>query len=173
MGDQTNLTMRIASTDAAVRAAAREAFENYSGGMLHWDEQEDDNSLFIGANECAVGSASDLAGDLDQVIAEGETDFAYYVHEDPAYEWLGSVVIHVPGLTPDYTGECDADGVPALLTAHLDQLLAIEDDAELRVQLRMRSGRVHLDAYGHYEDHAGTTVAPQEVSPANQEGRDR
>jgi hypothetical protein len=171
MSDRTNLTMTVLSTDPEVRAGARAAFEEYSGGDMHFEDVDDDTEIMIGANEVVVGSASDLARDLDALIEQGEKDFAYYVHEDPAYEWLGSVVIHVPGLTPDFMGSCDADGMPVLEAAHIDEILAIADDTEMRIQLRLRAGREHTEAFAHHAamvTDGGATVAPP-VSPATGE----
>ena len=165
MSDRTNLYMSVVSTNPEILARARTRLEEYSGGAEHYEDEQTDTELTIGANECRVGSALELAQWLEGDIAEFEEDFAYYVYEDPAYEWLGTICIHVPGLTPDYEGNCDADGGPVLSPHQITELLNIDADAELRVQLRLKSGRPWTEAFAH---HAG---AVKPVSPANEEER--
>lgn len=57
--------------------------------------------------ETPVGSAEELANGLIQVAP----DIAFTVHEDPAYEYLGTVFCHVPDLGL-FTSDCDAVGTP-------------------------------------------------------------
>ena len=172
MGDRTNLTLRLISSDADIRGAARELFENYSGGD-HFEDTDEDSNLNLGANDVSCGSASELDFDLAQLIHERGSEFAYQVHEDPAYEWLGQVCIHVPGLLPDLTAECDADGSPVLTTTTVTSALAIADDAAMREFLMLQSGQTHRDAMVEYAtNHTGATVAP-DVSPANGEDDER
>lgn len=73
-------------------------------------------------------------------------DFAFIVHDEPKYEWMGSIFIHVPGL-PDFEGECDADGV---VQVNAKQLITLLDEASdldaLRAEAAALTGHRHSQA---------------------------
>ena len=60
-----------------------------------------------------MGSASDIAGEL--IAAAPGVSFVLW--EDPAYQWLGTLEAHAPGLG-DYSAECDSDGRCVRLHGH-------------------------------------------------------
>lgn len=115
MSDRTNLSMTIRSRDPEIRRLAGEAFDEFGGGPEWSDYFEDDRKdprdredFSIGASEVRTGSASELDDALKALIVE-HGEFAYWVHEEPCYEFLGAVFIHAPGVG-DFRGDCDADG---------------------------------------------------------------
>jgi len=73
-------------------------------------------------------------------------DFAFEVYDEPKYEWLGTIRMHVPGL-PDFSGECDADGVVRPNPTELMDLIDRTTDLdELRRDLAVLTGRDHKAA---------------------------
>lgn len=72
-------------------------------------------------------------------------DFAYSINDEPAYEWLGTLVVHVPGMK-DLVTECDADGSPVLKNKELMELIDTATDLEnLRARIKGASGAAHFD----------------------------
>lgn len=163
MSDSTNLTMHVTSASDEIRDLARNAFEEYSGGVMHYEDETNENTLTIGANECRCGSADELHASLLAIVAEYEQDFAWYVYEDPAYEWLGDVRVHVPGFE-DFQAECDSDGQPVLSAMKLKNILAGGDDVRTEIEIAM--GKPQIEAWGKYTGDA-TVASP--VSTANDE----
>lgn len=186
MGDTNNLNLWIPVVPAGYLDALVSAFEEYSGGYHHYEDDRDGGALRLGANDCSQGSCYELPGSLDLIIksgveevecstckGEGEikaaslaeddkdcpdceatgyislepVDFGYVVNDEPKYEWMGTITIHVPGFAPDFQGSCDADGRPMLDNTELMPLIDKATDLEdLRSKIKLASGETHFDA---------------------------
>jgi hypothetical protein len=152
MGDRTALQMQIITDDDDLRVKAREVFEEYSGSDVFEDDWFDGshqgNVWRVGSAEVSCGSAEELAGALDKLIQEEGKDLAYLLWEDPKYEWLGDLHIHVPGLEQDFRADCDSNG-NALLTqtqvAHLVESAKAGED--VTAKLLLHSGADHYAAW--------------------------
>lgn len=74
------------------------------------------------------------------------TDFAFSVNDEPKYEWMGTIVIHVPGMD-DFTGLCDAEGTPTLTSTEVTALVnGATDLDELKAALAKLTGDAHMQA---------------------------
>jgi len=113
MGNRTSPQLQVVTDDADLRAQIHDAFEEYGGGEIWQDDwahggPPTGNASFVGAAESSRGSADELAGRLQALITETGKEFAYRLWEDPKYEWLGSVHVHLPGVEPDHHGDWPA-----------------------------------------------------------------
>jgi hypothetical protein len=177
MGDTTNLTMTVKSRDPRVRAIALDKFREYSGGHNEFHESEDATSLEMGASDCSVGSADELDSNLRNAITDAELEsqcgfckgdgcencddsgiiikpageFAWHVHEDPAYEYMGDVFVHVPEVGY-FTAECDSDGNPRVTT---DALITAVNEATdldaLKGSIESMTGDAIIKAFFAYD----------------------
>lgn len=76
-------------------------------------------------------------------VTEPVPDFPWQINDEPAYEYLGSIVFHTPGLT-NFTGMCDADGTVIVDTGWL--LKTVEDATDLedlKTLVRKESALAH------------------------------
>lgn len=176
MGDYTAANLRLAGAPKHIRTAVRDDFRDRATELLDDLENDERGTLDIAVNEIACGSASEMSTFLDALIEKGLTatcpacggegdesclacagegevtypgvDFAYSVSEDPKYEWLGDLWVHVPGMALDYNSDCDSDGTPVVrpqfLLTHIEQAETLEG---LRAALRNVLGQEHLDAF--------------------------
>lgn len=158
MGDYSNCYLNASVTDPVVQAKVLELFEQYSGGRDHFEEEIGPDGVSIGANEIRVGTVDDLRRDLLALIKDGfdseddghvdVPDFAFSVNDEPAYEWLGTIVIHVPGIDSDFYGSCDSDGNTTLSGA---EVLTLVNEAEtlegLRGKIAELTGHTHQAAW--------------------------
>jgi hypothetical protein len=72
-------------------------------------------------------------------------DFPFAVHDEPMDEFLGTIRMHVPGL-PDFSAECDADGVVRVSPGQVLQLVDEATDlATLRADVAALTGRRHVE----------------------------
>lgn len=153
MGDRTSLQMQAVTDDAELRAQIRDAFEEYSGSDVWQDDWAHDgpatgNAWFVGSAESACGSSDELAARLQVLIEETGKEFAYRVWEDPKYEWLGAVHIHLPGVEPDHHGDCDSNGSTVLNHSQIRALVAAAGGHDhLTASLLQASGADHHDAF--------------------------
>lgn len=159
MGDTTYLQMKVKSADPRVLQAAAAEF-----GILAWDisTSYDDAPRFKSlGGQCGCGAARELASVLDKLTYEdpetGEltaldpSTFAYYVWEDPKYEWLGELWVHVPGFK-DFGCECDSNGTPQLDADLIADLIAEATDLDaLKAALAKRTGTGILKAWTEWE----------------------
>lgn len=171
MGDTSNLTLELPSAPAILLTHIRAMFDNYASGAYHYEDDVSEDEVTLGANDISVGTVDQLASDFDRLqtqaadiecpVCEGRgtkdekdcvrcntqgwvsvtADLAYRIHDDPAYEWLGSLQMHVPGL-PDFASACDADGKP---TPSVNELMSAVDEAtdldELKQRVRDLTGK--------------------------------
>jgi hypothetical protein len=87
-------------------------------------------------------------------------DFAYLVHDEPKYEWMGTITIHVPGFGEDFQGDCDADGRPMLDGSKILPLIDKATDLDdLKAKIKLVSGQAHLDALGAWAEQQRTVGA--------------
>ena len=131
MSDRTSLTLHVPVVpDERLRPLIVAAFAEFGGGDWHTalGEQET-GQILLGANESPVGGSTALAAALRAIPTADAAcplpDFAFQLHEDPAQEWLGDLIIHVPGLARDFWCECDANGQAVLAVGGLDRLVAL------------------------------------------------
>ena len=131
MSDRTSLTLHVPVVpDERLRPLIVAAFAEFGGGDWHTALGEQETGrILLGANESPVGDSSALAAALRAIPTADAAcllpDFAFQVHEAPAYDWLGDLIIHVPGLVPDFWCECDANGNAVLNVVELDRLVAL------------------------------------------------
>lgn len=157
MGDRSNFNLWVPKVPDGIPVDHLiSMFEVYAGdrGSFYVEDTEN-GGLLLGANDVSVGSVDSLNADLQQLIAEGfddgetqlpPTDFAYRVNDEPAYEYLGSIVLHVPGME-DLAAECDADANVVLNNNHLLKLVEDASDlTSLRTEIRRITGENHYDA---------------------------
>lgn len=79
-------------------------------------------------------------------ILTAPADFAYEIHDEPMYDWLGTIALHVPGL-PDQVLECDADGGVVVHGGTLANLIAGATDLDtLKMECRKLTGAEHKTA---------------------------
>jgi hypothetical protein len=159
--------MNVTSASEVILGLAREAFEEYSGGHGHYEDDTEATTLTIGANEVRCGHAEDLHTDLLRIAKDEGQDFAWYVYEDPAYEWLGQVWVHVPGFE-DFHSDCDADGGTVLTEQTINRIL--DGDGDIRTELEIAIGRPQTHAFAMY---TGDVTVTSPLSPANNEEADR
>lgn len=169
MGDRTSLQMQVITDDADLRAKAREVFDEYSGSEIFQDDWHDedlqhDNVWMVGSAESPCGNAVELAVALDDLLKEEGKDLAYVVWEDPKYEWLGDVHIHVPGLEPDFRADCDSNGMALLTHAQVADLVesAKAGHQDIGERLLLMSGAIHYAAF----DALKTQVESSDNEPA-------
>lgn len=125
----TSLEMTVKSLDPVVREAARQAFITRAGDQLWTDDDDSDLTLYVGAGEVRGGTIHDLVADLRALIVK-HGEFAFSVNEDPYGEWLGSGVIHVPGVG-DFSGMVDMEGAVLVTATEVERVLAAHPPEEL------------------------------------------
>lgn len=80
-------------------------------------------------------------------------DFPFGVHDEPGYDWLGTLIMHVPGMAPDFVGCCDADGTPTVygtdLIVRVNEATSLD---ELRLDLAVLTGAQHAAAWAAWGD---------------------
>ena len=117
-----------------------------------------DEGFDKGCDVCdGTGTVTDRGGfmrkDCDDCDASGEVhvdvdDFPYSIHDDPLYEWLGTIIIHVPGLEPDFRGQCDSEGNPTVtggdLIERVEKAMSLE---EVREFIAVLTGATHTAAW--------------------------
>ena len=158
--------------DERLRPLIVAAFCEFAGGDWHASVGEQEpGSILLGASESRVGNAGALADALraiptaddafltrladSQLIPGTLPNFAFQVHEDPAYQWLGDLIIHVPGLAPDFESACDAEGEAVLTAGQLDEVVALARDVAPRLpdgrRLRLADRLARLTGAAHRE----------------------
>lgn len=100
-------------------------------------------------HEIPCGSAAECVDDLIHCAPE----VAFTIYEDPAYEWVGTVWIYVPGLGL-FVAACDTSGEPMFTQ---QQVLALESGPdEVR---RAGLGVPWRDAIAALSEHDGAASA--------------
>lgn len=94
-----------------------------------------ESNEWVGCGRCIANGTINVRADL-----------AYTVHEDPLYEWMGSLVAYAPGL-PLFSSECDADGSPVVSTSTVVALVNKATDLdELKARVNTLGGKAVLEA---------------------------
>jgi hypothetical protein len=128
MGDRTYLQGVVYALNGADPEAVLELFDAYSINGTQYDEEPwsvatleaiPDTGLRFDATEVSVGTARDIAGDLENASSDGVT---FMMWEDPRYEWLGELFLHHPELG-SYEGTCDSDGNSLLTDYQFRQMV--------------------------------------------------
>jgi hypothetical protein len=109
MGDRTNCQINVYSCPPEQVAAVLEIIEEHLGDNDYGEHTKRPHLLELGerfgAWEASCGSSDEIASAMED-RAPGA---AFYVWEDPKYEWLGSANAYSPTLG-SWGAECDADG---------------------------------------------------------------
>jgi hypothetical protein len=157
MGDTTNFSVAARGVNnPLVLAEIRNLADNYASGC-YYDVTIDKTSLRLGANDVAVGSVEEMLDDLETLIRDGMEDedgervtvedFAYWVNDDPKYEWLGAIGVHVPHVG-DFHGQCDADGNPVFSTKEIVEMVNTATDLDhLKAAVADKTGDAVLKAW--------------------------
>lgn len=122
MSDRTYCTLEVKNAGApgpdltlAVATLVAAAFydeEGYKGVELVGFAQTllDEGEGQLNIEEMPCGYSDDLFNKIVAVIKETGVDFRFRLWEDPAYQWLGNMHYHIPGLV-DVSSDCDSNGV--------------------------------------------------------------
>lgn len=106
MPDRAPLTVEFYDIPAGQEGAALEVLKSFDL-TCDWEpvgDRVDVGTRYI-TDSAPLGSATSLAIEL----AEQAPGAVFQAHEDPVYEYLGTVVKVIPGMDR-FTGECDATG---------------------------------------------------------------
>jgi len=135
---------------ASLVAAAFFDEESYTGQELAEAGQAllDGESLTI--DEIPCGFSDDLFAKVRNTLTELGLDEAVRVQlwEDPAYQWLGMIHYHIPGMG-DWSGDCDSNGRTVVLGNVVTEALKDyeKSPAGLAVWLRASAGTSYLEAF--------------------------
>lgn len=120
------------------------------GATVDCPKCEGDGEYVDEAQEALIGEPPTVTCERCDGSGEVKTepqDFAFVVHDDPKYEWLGTIHMHVPGLD-DFTGECDAEGRVVINGEEIVRLIDKATDLdELRAEIAQRTGAEHTKAF--------------------------
>lgn len=153
MGDTTNFQMYVYSTTPdEARHFARFIGEHCLGRDWSTNFNADEpDAIVLGRgggytdNDASCGIVNDYAVGL----AANTPNSVFVAWEDPKYEWLGVLIMHVPGLGV-YVAECDADGNPVMSAQSILEMLDTVGDngtvADVRVLLNHNLGKPWFDA---------------------------
>lgn len=146
----------VRDPDACPRCGSHElTFEGAAAScsVCRWDgpkvetEGELHNAPLLGeeyGDDVGVGLVGDIAG----ALAEAAPRATWELHTDPAYEFLGEVAMHVPGLGL-FVQECDADGTSQLSLDAIEKIYEQEmprGAKQLMTLLRHATGKPWTDA---------------------------
>jgi hypothetical protein len=157
MGDYSNFSITVRGVDNpfAIKAIKAEV-DGYTGGT-YYERETTFHSLTLGANDVSLGTVGEIVDFLEVLIEKGVEDddgemqpvgdFSWWVNDEPAYEWMGTVAIHVPGVG-DFGGSCDADGNPMVNSSDVADLVeAATDLATLKAEVEKLTGGKVLNAW--------------------------
>lgn len=161
MADRTSHTITVVSTNQSTHAAVVDLVE----GICGYDEREYNNNITtLSAHQAPCGTSSEIFNELNE-LRNTLGEFAYSVHEDPKFEWMGDKYIYVPEVGV-YTQECDADGEIRISATALDALLeTITEPEALAEEIAKLTGKNVRDAFKAYREAAESvdvTAVPQD-----------
>lgn len=157
MGDYSNFSIYVRGVDNPLAIAAIKAeMDGYTGDM-YYEKEVTEQSLCLGANDVSLGTVEEVVGFLKCLVEKGVEDddgemqpvgdFSWWVNDEPAYEWLGTVDIHVAGVG-DFGGSCDADGTPVVNSSDVADLVeAATDLVALKAEVEKLTGGKVLNAW--------------------------
>jgi hypothetical protein len=154
MSDTTNFMLVFAAIPEAEIPAATAVVNEY-GLSESWDLWPPDGgfeAVAPGVMYTSGNARTDIVDEMVPTLVEAAPGAMFYCHTDPAYEYLGSLYLRVPGMD-DFQSECDADGNavvdPESIRAILDQLPDDMTVAEARGavddKVRRASGKLWWD----------------------------
>lgn len=156
MGDYSNFTIRVCGVkDPRVITAIKHEVEEY--GSHYYSKIITEGTLELGLNEVRVGTVEEVDDLLHRYVEKGfedddgvlhpVEDFYWLIHDEPEYDWLGTIRVHSPGVG-DFDGMCDADGSPVIHATVIESMVAEATDlAELKEQFRKLTGADITDAF--------------------------
>jgi hypothetical protein len=112
MSDRTFCQMEAKDLSLAVAtlvAAAFHAEDGYHGTELVDMAKDLMSAGQLTIEEIPCGYSDALFTAVRAVVQETGIDFRFRLWEDPAYQWLGTMHYHIPGLN-DVSSDCDANG---------------------------------------------------------------
>jgi hypothetical protein len=129
MSDRTAFQITILACPEDEREAAAAVLNEYGLGE-EWGignpyvEELEPGTQYVD-DQASVGITYELPGKLIEA-APGAT---WHGHEDPRYEWLGTLAMYTPELGL-YTHDCDAQGNPVFAVQEVRAMLADPDQAD-------------------------------------------
>lgn len=149
MADYTNMTVVVKSDNPDVLTQAQECVLQCLNDPETYENEIDGHELCIGAHEVRVDALGEVVDALEVLIEEMQ-EFAFSVHTDPKYEWLGETHTYVPGVGV-HMGECDSEGTVVVTSNVLAAAVAQSEDFDsLRANILSLSGEAITEAFHNY-----------------------
>jgi hypothetical protein len=157
MGDYSNFNIAVQGVGNPLAIAAIKAEMDDHTGDDYYETEMTATSLSLGANDVRLGTVEEVVSFLECLVEKGVEDddgamqpvgdFSWWVNDEPAYEWLGNVNIHVAGVG-DFAGSCDADGTPIVHVTDVADLVAAATDLDvLKAEVVKLTGSDVLSAW--------------------------
>lgn len=152
MGDYSPFQLQIHSVGNGREALEFANFIANFGLGQNWDSNHNGTApteLYLTGTTYGDSDASTGIYEDATALAAKVPNSVYVAWTDPKYEWLGTIVIHVPGLGV-FTADCNADGQPVMSNNALQELIDQQPDdmtiAEFREVLGKATGQPWFDA---------------------------
>lgn len=147
MSDRTYAQVIIYDCPEDQRAAALAVIRETLGEYINEDPDPDGDRVVIGDRYGDDQCSGDLSEDIAARLIDEAPGAFFRTWTDPAYEWLGSLVIYQPGLGR-FDANCDADGTPCFRSDEVEAMLAAYPSGNARDRLyrRVKLGTAWLEA---------------------------
>jgi len=113
MGDTTSAQITVYACPPEQVAAVLNVFNEYGfePGGFAWSPHYDTKMLTLGERAGISEVSCGCSDEISSALMNSAPGVAFEVWEDPKYEWLGSLNVHIPG-RGHFGAECDSNGIP-------------------------------------------------------------
>lgn len=150
MADRTYMRLEVKGVAPQIQETVGDVIKQWVDFEFATDRWVEGGATFS-EYEISVGTLTEIARVLDQLIDESQLPFAYAIWEDPKYEYDGDCIYNVPDVGRINQG-CNADGQVHVTASALHDLIDVcrKMAWDLPAQIETLTGRKVLDAWENY-----------------------